>query len=80
MHSWETFLEALRALRDHGQAAKHGWVLLGMLRSTIPLPLPDTSVDAVFAQMLLCMALSASEIDTLVGEVRRVLRPGGGFV
>ncbi|TLS42619.1 class I SAM-dependent methyltransferase [Streptomyces montanus] len=45
-----------------------------------PLPLPDASVDAVFAHMLLCMALSTSEIHALVDEVRRVLRPGGVFV
>ncbi|MGW1158823.1 class I SAM-dependent methyltransferase [Streptomyces sp. NPDC002513] len=45
-----------------------------------PLPLPDSSVDAVFAHMLLCMALSTAEIHALVGEVRRVLRPGGLFV
>ncbi|MFC9993840.1 class I SAM-dependent methyltransferase [Nocardia sp. NPDC127526] len=45
-----------------------------------PLPLPDASVDAAFAHMLLCMALSTSEIHALVGEVRRVLRPGGHFV
>ncbi|MBT2676699.1 class I SAM-dependent methyltransferase [Streptomyces sp. ISL-14] len=45
-----------------------------------PLPLPDASVDAVFAHMLLCMALSTQEIHAVVGEVRRVLRPGGRFV
>ncbi|MEU8526957.1 class I SAM-dependent methyltransferase [Streptomyces sp. NPDC048629] len=45
-----------------------------------PLPLPDASVDAVFAHMLMCMALSTEEIRALVGEVRRVLRPGGTFV
>ncbi len=45
-----------------------------------PLPFPDASVDAVFAHMLLCMALSTKEIHALVGEVRRVLRPGGTFV
>ncbi|MGW2564483.1 class I SAM-dependent methyltransferase [Streptomyces sp. NPDC001514] len=45
-----------------------------------PLPLPDASVDAVFAHMLLCMALSTKEIEQLVAEVRRVLRPGGTFV
>ncbi|WP_037568854.1 class I SAM-dependent methyltransferase [Phaeacidiphilus oryzae] len=44
------------------------------------LPLPDASVDAVFAHMLLCMALSTKEIHTIVGEIRRVLRPGGTFV
>jgi hypothetical protein len=32
MRSRETFLEALRALRDHEEVAEHGWVLLGMLR------------------------------------------------
>lgn len=45
-----------------------------------PLPLADASVDAVFAHMLLCMALSTEAIHTLVGEVRRVLRPGGVLV
>ncbi|MFE0173315.1 methyltransferase domain-containing protein [Streptomyces sp. NPDC059002] len=38
------------------------------------------SADAVFAHMLLCMALSAKEIHAAVGEVRQVLRPGGIFV
>ncbi|MFD0268211.1 class I SAM-dependent methyltransferase [Streptomyces sp. NPDC127106] len=45
-----------------------------------PLPLADASVDAVFAHMLLCMALSTKEIHALVAEVRRALRPGGTFV
>ncbi|MER7576572.1 class I SAM-dependent methyltransferase [Streptomyces sp. NPDC126514] len=44
------------------------------------LPLADASVDAVFAHMLLCMALSTKEIHALVDEVRRVLRPGGVFM
>ncbi|MFF3227174.1 methyltransferase domain-containing protein [Nocardia suismassiliense] len=44
------------------------------------LPLPDASMDGVFAHMLLCMALSTKEIHALVDEVRRVLRPGGSFV
>ncbi|MCU1641326.1 MAG: 6-O-methylguanine methyltransferase [Nocardia sp.] len=45
-----------------------------------PLPQADASVDAVFAHMLLCMALSTNEIHALVSEVRRVLRPHGTFV
>jgi SAM-dependent methyltransferase len=45
-----------------------------------PLWLPDRSVDAVFAHMLLCMALSTQRIHAVVAEVRRVLRPGGALV
>jgi len=45
-----------------------------------PLPLPDMSVDAGYAHMLLCMALTTAEIERLVGEIRRVVRPGGLFV
>jgi SAM-dependent methyltransferase len=45
-----------------------------------PLPLPDASIDAAFAHMLLCMALSTEQIHAAVAEVRRVLRPGGTFV
>lgn len=45
-----------------------------------PLPLPDASVDAVFAHMLRCMALSTKAIEQLVAEGRRALRPGGTFV
>jgi SAM-dependent methyltransferase len=45
-----------------------------------PLPLADASVDACYAHMLLCMALSTAEIEQLVTEVRRVLKPGGLFV
>ena len=42
-----------------------------------PLPLPDSCVDAVFAHLLLCMALSTREIRAAVDEIARVLRPGG---
>ncbi|MFF3317089.1 class I SAM-dependent methyltransferase [Streptomyces sp. NPDC003035] len=45
-----------------------------------PLAAPDASVDAVFAHMLMCMALSTPEIHALVREVHRVLRPGGVLV
>ena len=45
-----------------------------------PLPLEAGAVDAVFAHMALCMALSTREIHTTVNEIRRVLRPGGTFI
>jgi SAM-dependent methyltransferase/catechol 2,3-dioxygenase-like lactoylglutathione lyase family enzyme len=52
--------------------------LVGDVRD--PLPLADASVGACYAHMLLCMALSTAEIEQLVAEVRRVLRPDGLFV
>lgn len=45
-----------------------------------PLPLSENSTDAVYAHMLLCMALTTSQLETLAGEIRRVLRPGGHLV
>jgi SAM-dependent methyltransferase len=45
-----------------------------------PLPLPEESADACYAHMLLCMALTTDEIERLIGEVRRVLRPGRLFI
>jgi SAM-dependent methyltransferase len=42
-----------------------------------PLPLRDGSVDACYSHMLFSMALTTGELERLVGELRRVLRPGG---
>lgn len=42
-----------------------------------PLPLPDASVDACYSHMLFNMALTTGELEALIGELRRVLRPGG---
>ena len=42
-----------------------------------PIPLPDGSVDACFAHMLLCMELSVAEISYILREIHRVLCPGG---
>jgi len=45
-----------------------------------PLPFGAGAFDACYAHMLLCMTLTTAEIERLVGEVRRVLRPNGPFV
>ncbi|GAA1957902.1 class I SAM-dependent methyltransferase [Kitasatospora viridis] len=71
-------------LNQLADAAAHDG-LSGRLRTVAhdvrtPLPLADSSVDAVFAHMLLCMALRTAELHALTAEVRRVLRPGGSFV
>ncbi|WP_236063334.1 hypothetical protein [Streptomyces poriferorum] len=42
-----------------------------------PLALADDSVDAVLAHMLLCMALSTTELHALLGEVDRSCGPRG---
>jgi SAM-dependent methyltransferase len=44
------------------------------------LPLADATVDACYAHMLFCMALTTPELERLSAEVRRVLRPGGLLV
>ncbi|MFG2912585.1 class I SAM-dependent methyltransferase [Kitasatospora sp. NPDC048298] len=73
-----TGLEQLRSTAAEQGLADRLSVLTHDVRD--PLPLPDASADGVFAHMLLCMALSTEEIEALVAEVRRVLRPGGTFV
>lgn len=45
-----------------------------------PLPLADSSMDAAYAHMLFCMALTTPEIERLTAEVQRVLRPGALLV
>lgn len=44
------------------------------------LPLDDETFDAVYAHMLFCMSLTTGEIEALISEVRRVLRPRGLLV
>jgi SAM-dependent methyltransferase len=73
-----TGIEQLRAAARQQGVADRVTAVVHDVRD--PLPVPDASVDAVFAHMLLCMALSTKEIHALVGEVGRVLRPGGAFV
>jgi SAM-dependent methyltransferase len=41
------------------------------------LPLPDSSVDVVYSHMFMCMELTEEEIQLIMDESKRVLRPGG---
>jgi SAM-dependent methyltransferase len=70
----------LEQLRDRANDEDLNTVSTTVVDVRKRLPQTDASVDAVFAHMLLCMALSTEEIVALVGEVRRVLRPGGTFI
>lgn len=73
--------EGLDRARAHGQATDLGDRIRTLTHDVRqPLPLAEASMDAVFAHMLLCMALSTREIHALVTEIRRVLRPGGSLV
>ena len=70
--------EALAAIsRNAGVAdlADHVTVVRHDMRQD--LPLPDTTFDACYSHMLLCMALTTAELEQLVREIRRVVRPGG---
>lgn len=42
-----------------------------------PLPFSDGSFDACYSHMLLCMELSTAELKFILGEIHRVLKPGG---
>ena len=69
---------ALRELRVRAErAGSAGRLRLAQHDVRLRLPLPDSSVDAVFSHMLFCMALTTAELVTLSAEVARVLRPGG---
>jgi SAM-dependent methyltransferase len=81
VHAGDFSPEGLGQLRrDAAQAGLDELVEVSVHDVRQPLPMQDESVDAVYAHMLLCMALSTQEIHTVVGEVRRVLRQGGAFV
>jgi SAM-dependent methyltransferase len=68
----------LRELRARAQTAGTAQELTVAAHDVrLPLPLPDSSVDAVFSHMLFCMALTTAELVALSAEVARVLRPGG---
>jgi len=43
----------------------------------VGIPLPDASVDAIYSHMLFTMELWEKEIQFILDECRRVLRPGG---
>ncbi|WP_460959624.1 class I SAM-dependent methyltransferase [Parasphingorhabdus pacifica] len=73
-----TGLEQLRVQADHEGLG--GYVAPTVCDVRDRLPLATDSVDAVFAHMLLCMALSTAEIHVLVTEIHRVLQAGGTLI
>ncbi|HWE89842.1 MAG TPA: class I SAM-dependent methyltransferase [Pseudonocardiaceae bacterium] len=73
--------DGVAAIRDQATAAGlHARLDARVHDAREPLPLPDSSVDAVYSHMLLCMAFTTTELDGIASEIRRVLRPGGWHV
>lgn len=72
---------ALRQLTDAARAGRLADRITAIRHDVrTRLPIRAESLDAAFAHMLLCMALSTKTIHVVVNEVHRVLRPGGVFV
>jgi SAM-dependent methyltransferase len=70
--------EGLAELRESAAAAGVGDRLTTIVSDARePLPLPDSSMDAVYSHMLFNMALSTPQLERLAAEIHRVLRPGG---
>lgn len=70
--------EGLAELREAAAAAGVGDRLTAIVSDARePLPLPDSSMDAVYSHMLFNMALSTPQLERLSAEINRVLRPGG---
>lgn len=42
-----------------------------------PLPVDTAAFGGCYSHMLYCMALTTAKLDTLSGEIRRILQPGG---
>ena len=63
--------------RLRAAAARHGVAARMLDGRAEAIPLPDASVDAVVSTLVLC---SVSDQRVTLGEIRRVLRPGGRFV
>jgi SAM-dependent methyltransferase len=59
------------------RAARHGLPLEILRGGAESLAIPDASVDAVVASLVLC---TVGDPRQVVREVRRVLRPGGRFI
>ena len=78
VHALDYAVEGIEAIE--GKADTEGLgdrVIVGLHDVRQRLPVADAAFDASYSHMLLCMALTTPELERLVGDVRRVLRPGG---
>src|SRR2546423_1989662 len=81
VHALDYAVEAIEAIE--AKAVTEGLgdrVTVGLHDVRQLLPFADAAFDACYSHMLLCMALTTPELERLVGDLRRVLRPGGHVV
>jgi SAM-dependent methyltransferase len=78
VHALDYAPEGLAAIEAHAEAMQLGDRLTVAHHDVRQrLPVEDAGVDASYSHMLLCMALTTPELEALVAELRRVVRPGG---
>lgn len=75
---WIGLEPSANARRDlQRNATDHGHTESLLAAGAENIPLEDGSVDAVFSTFVLC---TVDDVDRVLGEVRRVLKPGGTAV
>ena len=81
VHALDYAVEGIEAIEAKAETEGLGdRVTVGLHDVRQLLPVADAAFDASYSHMLLCMALTTPELDRLVGDLRRVLRPGGHVV
>jgi SAM-dependent methyltransferase len=81
VHALDYAVEGIEAIEAKADTEGLGdRVTVGLHDVRRLLPFADASFDASYSHMLLCMALTTTELERLVGDLRRVLRPGGHVV
>jgi len=71
-------LEQIRRKGVEAQIAAGLTLLTADVRQ--PLPIDEATFDACYSHMLFNMALATHELESLVAELHRVVRPGGSVV
>ena len=81
VHALDYAVEGIEAIEAKADTKGLGdRVTVGLHDVRQLLPFADAAFDASYSHMLLCMALTTPELERLVGDLRRVLRPGGHVV
>lgn len=81
VHALDYAVEGIEAIEAKADTEGLGdRVTVGLHDVRQLLPFADAAFDASYSHMLLCMSLTTPELERLVGQLRRVLRPGGHVV